>query len=650
MQAGIPGATFAPAVDSLFGQLQTALAGRFSLERELGRGGMGVVYLARDVALERLVAIKLLPAELAEQPEAKERFLREARTAAGLSHPNIVPIHLVEEKAGLVYFVMAFVEGETLGERVRRHGPLPPAEVTRIIREVAWALGYAHGRGVVHRDVKPDNILLEKGSGRAMVTDFGIARVAARSTMSQQGEILGTIQYMAPEQASPAAVLDGRTDLYALGATAFFALTGRLPFEAPTAVALLAMHLTEPAPPVTSVRAGVPPKLAEAVDRCLAKDVAARFASAEALAESLGEITVAKPVPPAVIAVRDAANMGFYPVLILGVSWLASLEIFPEYAAALGFLTAALAALGFAQLLGAVRQALRDGLSHGEVMDGLLALSPVSPGNVELTRQQLGMFDRAVRHPVGRLVAAAAGGFYIWFGGSALVKILTGRVPKFIGVFVPALGSIMFIGLGVVLLLIAVGRVRSVVLLRPEKMETRRGRFIRLIWSNPVTRFFFRLASLGLGRPKAAVAAGAAPTEVVLGKAADELFDALPKEQRSQLRDLPDVIKALEGAAHALRGRRDELGRAIAEVGQAGGERREAVVRELGAVRDEAAARLGTAVTALENLRLDLLRLRAGVGGLGELTAALEAARSLSADISHLIAGREEAERVLKEV
>ena len=649
MRAGLAPRTFARVVDSTFTQLQTALAGRFSLERELGRGGMGVVYLARDVALERLVAIKLLPAELAGQPEAKERFLREARTAAGLSHPNIVPIHLVEEKAGLVYFVMAFVEGETLGERVRRHGPLPPADVVHIIREVAWALGYAHGRGVIHRDVKPDNILLEKGSGRAMVTDFGIARVAARSTMSQQGEILGTIQYMAPEQASPSAALDGRTDLYALGATAFFALTGRLPFEAPTAVALLAMHLTEPAPPVSSVRAGMPPKLAEAVDRCLAKEPAARFATAEALADSLGEVPVARAVPPSVIAVRDAANMGFYPVLILGVSWLASLEIFPEYAAALGFLTAALAALGLAQALNAVRQALRDGLSRDDVVTGMLALSPVSPGAVALTRQQLGTLERMFRHPVGRVVAAAAGGFYIWFGGSALVKILAGRVPKYIGVFVPALGSIMFIGLGVALLLVALGVVRSVVLLRPEKMETRRARLVKLAWGNPLTRLFFRLASLGLGKGKLAIAAAGEPTEVLLGKAADQLFDALPKEQRSQLRDLPEVIKALEGAAQTLRGRRDELERAVAEVGQAGGQRRDAVLLELGAAREEAATRLGTAVTALENLRLDLLRLRAGVGGLGELTAALEAARSVSADISRLIAGHQEVERVLSE-
>ena len=634
-------------MDSLFTQLQAALAGRFSLERELGRGGMGVVFLARDVALERLVAIKLLPAELAGQPDAKERFLREARTAAGLSHPNIVPIHLVEEKAGLVFFVMAFVDGESLGERVRRQGPLPPAEVTRIIREVAWALGYAHGRGVVHRDVKPDNILLEKGSGRAMVTDFGIARVASRSTVSQQGEILGTIQYMAPEQADPRATLDGRTDLYALGATAFFALTGRLPFEAPTAVALLAMHLTEAAPPVVSVRAGVPAKLAEAVDRCLAKAPDARFPSAEALAGSLGEIALAKPVPPAVLAVRDAATTGFYPVLILGVSWIGALEIFPEYAPALGFLTAALAALGLAQTYAALRQASREGLSREDVEAGMLALSPLSPGTLELNRQQFGKLNRWVRRPVGRAVAAVVGGFYLWLGGATLVKLLTGRILKVVGVFWPAAGGVIMIGFGVALELVALGVLRSVVLLKPERMETRRNRFIKLVWENPLAKLVFRLAAVGHGKKRSALNPAPEPTEILLGKAADQLFDALPKEQRVQLRDLPEVIKALENAAQALRARRDELDRTVAEAGQVGGRRRDAVVAELGAAREEAAARLGTAVTALENLRLDLLRLRAGVGGLGELTAALEAARSVSADISRLIAGRAEVEGIL---
>src|SRR5437899_9796505 len=148
-------------VDSEFLELQQALAGEYSLERELGRGGMGIVYLAREVLLDRLVAIKVLPSELAAQPEVRERFLREARMAASLSHPNIVPIHRVGESKGFVFFVMSYVNGETLGERLRSRGPLAPAAATRLLREVAWALSYAHGRGIVHRDVKPDNILVE---------------------------------------------------------------------------------------------------------------------------------------------------------------------------------------------------------------------------------------------------------------------------------------------------------------------------------------------------------------------------------------------------------------------------------------------------------------------------------------------------------
>src|SRR2546430_362592 len=159
--------------------LQHALGGRYVLERRLGRGGMGDVYLAREPRLARRVAIKVLPPDRAMQPAARERFLREARTAAGLSHPNIVPIFAVDEVDDFVFFVMAYVEGETLGQRIRTRGPLPPAEVARVLKQVARALAYAHDHGVVHRDVKPDNILLENPTGRVLGTDLGIARVGA---------------------------------------------------------------------------------------------------------------------------------------------------------------------------------------------------------------------------------------------------------------------------------------------------------------------------------------------------------------------------------------------------------------------------------------------------------------------------------------
>src|ERR1043165_9771976 len=187
--------------DAEFISLQEALAGEYSLERELGRGGMGIVYLAREVQLDRHVAIKVLPQSLALQPDVRERFLREARLAASLSHPHIVPIYRVGEARGFVFFVMGYVDGETLGDRLRSRGPLPPSSVTRLLREVTWALSYAHRHGIVHRDIKPDNILIETETGRALVTDFGIAQGLNERSLDESGAVAGTAHYMSPEQA-----------------------------------------------------------------------------------------------------------------------------------------------------------------------------------------------------------------------------------------------------------------------------------------------------------------------------------------------------------------------------------------------------------------------------------------------------------------
>src|SRR5437763_262433 len=272
-------------MDRLFLDFQQAVAGRYSLERELGRGGMGVVYLAREVRLDRPVAIKLLPPSKATDPKLRERFLREARTAAKLSHRNVIPVHAVEEIGDFVFFAMAYVEGETLTERVRQRGPLAPSEASRVLRDVAWALAYAHAQGVIHRDVKPDNILLEN-TGRVLVADFGIASVVSGAGALATGEVIGTPEFMSPEQAL-GEVVDARSDLYSLGIVGFFACSGALPFEAEKATDVLAKQVTEPAPPLSSVAPMVPRRLAQAIDRCLAKDPEERYEGPAALAGQL---------------------------------------------------------------------------------------------------------------------------------------------------------------------------------------------------------------------------------------------------------------------------------------------------------------------------------------------------------------------------
>jgi len=274
--------------DPILETLAPLLAGTYTIERELGRGGMGVVYLAREARLDRLVAIKVLPPHLAGDATVRERFLREARTAAQLSHPHIVPIYRAEEVGGFAYFAMAFIEGENLAERVRDRGPLPPADVVRWLRESAWALAYAHARGVVHRDIKAANIMLERGSGRAVVTDFGIARDASASSLTQAGEVVGTVYYMSPEQAN-GHTLDGRSDLYSLGVAGYQALSGRLPFEGENPAAILLAVASREAPSLATVAPQVPRPLVDVIDRCLRKDPSDRYATGEELAEALGQ-------------------------------------------------------------------------------------------------------------------------------------------------------------------------------------------------------------------------------------------------------------------------------------------------------------------------------------------------------------------------
>jgi hypothetical protein len=279
----------------LAARLADALGDAYTLEGEIGRGGMGVVYRARDERLQRRVAIKVLPPELAFQKDIRERFTREAQTAARLSHPNIVPIHTVGEGAGLVYFVMGYVDGESVAARIRRRGKLPVEETRRIMREAADALSAAHALSIIHRDIKPDNILLEGTRGRVMVTDFGIAKALSSTsgaTLTGAGVAIGTPAFMSPEQAAGEREIDGRSDVYSLGVVSFQMLTGELPFSAPTVAGILMKQITEPAPDIRTRRPDVPDDLALAVSRCLEKDPENRWPSADALRRSLESRTV----------------------------------------------------------------------------------------------------------------------------------------------------------------------------------------------------------------------------------------------------------------------------------------------------------------------------------------------------------------------
>lgn len=298
------------------------LDGRYALEREIGRGGAAIVYLARDLLHGRRVAIKVLDPALGAMMST-ERFLREIRVTAGFTHPHILPLHDSGEVGGLLYYVMPFVEGETLRERLARDGPLPPGEVLRLLREVASALGYAHRRGIVHRDIKPANILL--ADGHAVVADFGIARAVHRARESDTLEALpaapgppgavsarltgvgispGTPAYMAPEQARGSAEMDHRVDLYSLGVVAYEALAGVHPFGARVTVPPQGADWRQEAAPLADRRPDAPPALAALVHQLLATDPADRPTSAEELLRSLDGFTTprAGDHPPAAIA------------------------------------------------------------------------------------------------------------------------------------------------------------------------------------------------------------------------------------------------------------------------------------------------------------------------------------------------------------
>ena len=267
--------------------LEQAVTLQYEVLRLLGEGGMGSVYLARERLLERLVAIKVLRSELVHG-DARERFIREARTAAKLTHPHIVPLYSFGQAADTLYYIMGFVEGESLEDRLARAPRLSVSETRRVLSELADALEYAHSRGVVHRDIKPDNVLLERTSARAILTDFGIAKVdSGGATITRTGMVVGTPLYMSPEQAAGDREVDGRADLYSLGIMGYRMLTGRLPFEGKSFHDVLIKQATETPAAIDTFDGDIPEELASAVMRCLEKVPSERWPTAAAFQRAL---------------------------------------------------------------------------------------------------------------------------------------------------------------------------------------------------------------------------------------------------------------------------------------------------------------------------------------------------------------------------
>jgi len=310
------------------GRLREGLAGRYEIEREIGRGGMATVYRARDIHHDRPVALKVLHAELAESLGA-ERFQREVRVAASLQHPHILTVHDSGTTGGYLWFTMPFVEGESLRDRISRERQLPIADAVRITREVALALDYAHRHGIVHRDIKPENILLI--DGQAIVADFGIARALGGSneSLTSTGMIIGTPGYMSPEQAAGDKAIDGRTDIYSLGSVLYEMLAGEPPFTAATAQAVIARLMTESARPLTTIRSTVSRPLAGAVEQAMAKSPADRPATAGDFARLLESTATMPAAVPAAASRRLSswAAVGAVVAIVgvvggaLGVMW-----------------------------------------------------------------------------------------------------------------------------------------------------------------------------------------------------------------------------------------------------------------------------------------------------------------------------------------
>ena len=522
--------------------IERALDGRYRIERELGRGGMGAVYLARDLRLDRAVALKVLPQEFAANSALRERFLRETRTAASFSHPNIVPVHSVEEHDGLLAFAMGFVEGESIAERVKRQGPLDPRTVARLMTDVGYALAYAHGRGVVHRDIKPDNIMIERATGRALLMDFGISRTISAPVeaagLTRIGEVVGTPEYMSPEQASGDHV-DGRSDLYSLGLVALFALTGRPIITGETTQQIIVRQLTETLPLSRTLRPDLPVALADVIDRCVMKDPGARFENAESMVELLDRAQLSAPEIPLTIRLfsQEAGTLGLVLTFLVIISWL-MIQLALRSDSSVDAMLPVVVLFGVAltrvmQANAEARRLAMAGFSVADVLKGMTAVVDEREALRDQLRPNPDVQQRrrhTVRMAIGMLLFSA-----LLFYGALQVRVTLapGRYRMGIGGTTMVITSLILLGVSFVLLL------RS-----PFRMPVGE-RLFRVIWLGRFGRWFLARAGRGL-TPSATASTGTTGTSSVPRVATTTTSRNGTAETNPSLRDLDQRVRALE--------------------------------------------------------------------------------------------------------
>jgi serine/threonine-protein kinase len=643
--------------DHLLDRLVVAVGTQYLVDAEIGRGGMAVVYRARDLRLNRRVAIKVLPPELAFNADVRERFLREAQTSAQLAHPGIVPIYTVDEAEGLVFFIMALVDGETLGERLLRDRRLPVEQVRRILMDVADALAYAHAHGVVHRDIKPDNIMLERGTGRAVVTDFGIARAAAGdSRLTVTGVAIGTPAYMSPEQALGERELDGRSDIYSLGIIAYQMLAGEPPIKASNTPAMLVKHVSETPRSLEQLRPDAPRAMVNAIARALAKKPEDRWRDAAAFRDALSGAREAAPyVERPLAAPQPAAPSGWQPASPAAdprasQSHLPMMPPMPPMPAMPTWGTRT-----------EWRQWRRDHKQweqerkrrEREIRRGFPS------GELDRARPVEERISAFHRRSIGSLATVAS---------LAVVNIFTS--PDFFWFLIP--GAFMTLG----------------VLSNAGKLWADGIPFSRLFKRGSIDLPAAQRAPLPLSsRAVGDAALALAPGDVLAGAhgdavrraasdraAVEETLARLAPEEREMIPDVGPTVEALAqrvgslaltlhrldadvgGASVTLLDSR--LSALRAEAGPAPSaeqerriallERQRTTIRELAERRGVLAAQLESASLALQNLRLDLLKLRSsGLGtAMSDVANATQEAKALSRDIGHAVEAVNEVKRL----